>query len=584
MKKVLVGVLIVFGIGLTWIGIDYYSGYEVLKVHDGDTIYVDLNRNGKADKDEKLRLNGIDTFETKYSYFLTKQAQTYDITQKQALGLGYLGTEFAKKKLLGKRVKVEINGKGDFGRKLAHIYIFGQNFEKQILKAGLASVYRESKDAEKYLKYENVNKIKKNAEKANKLDLVLLNLKNNKYHKPFCKYAKNIAQYDLIQLKDLPKEAKQAGCCKHKKESSFKFDDNKFYELLSQNKSVIYFVDPIETSYSSEKCVNSVCGSLVSLINNAKNSLDIAAYGYQGQSEIINALRNAKKRGVKIRGIVDDTTYKFYKDTKAIQGEFSFKQDDLTPIGVDKNYKEKFTREKTALMHNKFVVVDGKYLWTGSTNITDNGMTLNANNSIVFLSPKLANIYTKEFNQMYEEEKFHVSKSKTVGAENVQVSDNVISVYFSPQDRALKNALIPMIDKADKSIKMMIFYLTNKKVVKALQEAKLRGIDVKIIMDFEPTAESYSPIDKLRDAGILVKVDNWQGKMHMKTVVFDDKYSILGSTNWTGVAEYANDENMILLENKRIANQITKEFNKLWASIPNEYLTIKASKKHYKAK
>ena len=41
------------------------STYKVIKVVDGDTIYVDFNKNGVSERDEKVRINGIDTFETK---------------------------------------------------------------------------------------------------------------------------------------------------------------------------------------------------------------------------------------------------------------------------------------------------------------------------------------------------------------------------------------------------------------------------------------------------------------------------------------------------------------------------------------
>ena len=40
------------------------------------------------------------------------------------------------------------------------------------------------------------------------------------------------------------------------------------------------------------------------------------------------------------------------------------------------------------MMHNKFIVVDGRYVWTGSLNTTDNGAYKNNNNAIWIDSPE----------------------------------------------------------------------------------------------------------------------------------------------------------------------------------------------------
>ena len=41
--------------------------YKVLKVVDGDTMYVDFNADEEIQKNEKVRINGIDAFEVRKS-------------------------------------------------------------------------------------------------------------------------------------------------------------------------------------------------------------------------------------------------------------------------------------------------------------------------------------------------------------------------------------------------------------------------------------------------------------------------------------------------------------------------------------
>ena len=76
----------------------------------------------------------------------------------------------------------------------------------------------------------------------------------------------------------------------------------------------------------------------------------------------------------------------------------------------------------------------------------------------------------------------------------------------------------------------------------------------------------------MRMAGIPVKIENWGGKMHEKSLIIDDKYLLIGSMNFTSGAHYQNDENSLLIENKEIAIKSRKRFEKLWKSIPDKWL------------
>ena len=97
MKKILAIALILTTVSI--IPVSASVEHKVIKVIDGDTVYVDFNDNGIAEQDEKVRVNGIDTFETKLNDGLNWQMQLYNLTLDEALGLGYYGKEFAKKEL-----------------------------------------------------------------------------------------------------------------------------------------------------------------------------------------------------------------------------------------------------------------------------------------------------------------------------------------------------------------------------------------------------------------------------------------------------------------------------------------------------
>ena len=592
MKKILLIIFICILACFSGKSFAYENGtYKVIKVIDGDTLFLDFNNDEIPQQEEKVRINGIDTFEVKPSLFLEWQMKEFNLTQSEALGMGYFGKEFAKKNLLNKYVKAQYSGETklcDMGRQLMSIsYDNGKNYEQEVLKAGLATVYKKSNIAPELYKYENLDKIKANVKKTHWLNLVLLNKKNNTYHKVNCEYGKMASNVELIN-KSLLSKYKSASCCypklvKNKNPNILKQAGEKYLlNKMQMDKISLFFVNPVGKKQPKNACVNDVCRSLVTLIDNSKQTIDVAAYGFQGQDEIINALRRAKARGVTIRGACDDNTYKFYFDTRKIENEFGFKEDIFVSI-AQRKFDTPFTREVSGLMHNKFLIFDNSVVWAGSTNLTDSCMTLNANDGIVIYSKDLANVYTKEFNQMYEQKKFHTLKDASTDNTNIKVgADNLVSVYFSPKDEALHNGVIPLIQQSHKTIRIMMFYFTNKKVVAELINAHNRGVDIKIIVDYEPTAEKYSAIDIVRGAGIPIKVENWNGKMHTKSAVFDDEYCVIGSTNWTSTAEYVNDENMLVIKSTKIANQITQEFNRLWKAIPEKYLHEKAPENLFK--
>ncbi len=399
-------------------------------------------------------------------------------------------------------------------------------------------------------------------------EIVILNINNGKYHKVDCEYTKYIKNGKSIR-KPLVRYS-SAPCCfpqKEKQQSLIqKYKVKKIFNKINEEKISLFFVDPVKAKKAQNKIINDVGLSLVALIDNAQSSIDIAAYGFDGQDDIINALRRAKMRGVRIRGVVDDYGATLYKRTNSIVKEFGFKTDVNVPM-AQREFEKEFTRSKNALMHNKFVIVDDKYLWTGSTNLTNYCMTLNSNNSVVIMSEDLARIYQNEFNQMFENNKFHTLKEVINNKNNLIINDSSISVYFSPQDKVLTNAVIPIIKEAKSKIYISMFYLTNYWITNALIEANNRNVEIKIIVDETLKKEPKSQIDELERADINIKTENWRGKMHQKSMVVDGYTTIIASTNWTGASEYSNDENMLVIKNKTIAKTQEKEFLRLWKSI-----------------
>ncbi len=355
----------------------------------------------------------------------------------------------------------------------------------------------------------------------------------------------------------------------------------------------IFYVDPMVYKRPKNNCSNDACKSLLNIINNSEKSINFAIYGIGDEDKIYKALINAKKRGVKIQGITDMNINNKnpYFDTWKLINDLEFvKTDYLTDIKLleEQKIQNKYSlkikdyakikdgnkiKVPGAIMHNKFFIVDNEYVWTGSTNVSSSCMSYNANNVILIKSKDVATIYQKEFDEMYNNNNFHKYKNKTSDGQIIKINeDTSLRIFFSPSNPPNDLAIKPLIDNAEEYIHVPMFFLTNKELINSLILANKRNVDVRIIVDSAANIVNPQYVKILRENKVPVKVENWGGKMHMKSAVIDDKTIIIGSMNWTGVAQTSNDENTIVLENIKLAKEFKQKFIYLWNTIPNRWL------------
>ena len=620
MKKIILSILI----AAISVNLSYASDFhKVLKVVDGDTVYVDFNDNGFYEQDEKVRINGIDTFETKPNDMLTWQMQRFELLQNEALGLGYYGKEFAKKELLNKSVRAEYTAEEKFDKNNRHLMSLYydcnrqgkcKSYEKEVLKAGLATIYTKSNLADELKPYQNLGKIKANAKKSHSLNLVVLNKKNGKYHKTSCEYGWLAHQQELID-KPLIKYT-PACCCYDKPLCKMTKRVEKTIPDIHTQFVDIYFQDPIKYKKPANYARTAAAQKLLEDIVNAKSSVEFAIYGIGGQPEIFNAIVDAKNKGLLVRGVTDmDRNYKNeYSDTQFlidILGKDILKTD-FYYTKIAENERDKYIKEhwntinasenksltekakyfidskqvdltiktkdillvQKGIMHNKVFVIDKKIVWTGSTNISSSGIGgYNANVMARIDNPQIAALYSKEIEQMNIQGQFHQAKSVIPNNEKIIIDEKTtISVYFLPKHKPVEKEIRPLLHNAKTRIYVPMFYLTHNDIIQDLIETKQkRNIDVRVILDASGAKNLYTKHYLLRQAGIPVKVENWGGKMHMKSAIIDDVF-ILGSMNWTKSGTTNNDENLVIIYNKQIADYAAKYFKYLEKSIPNKWL------------
>ncbi len=301
--------------------------------------------------------------------------------------------------------------------------------------------------------------------------------------------------------------------------------------------------------------------ALINALNGATTSISFAVYGFNGSEEILDALYRAKARGVNVRGVVDSYAsgnYPYRSTQQVI--------DRLGTVVQDNDDR---------IMHNKFFVIDGRYVWTGSTNISrfEIDAEYYSDNSVLIDLPALATEYQKEFEEMYSGH-FHTNKTdNTVHVFPMLPDGTVMESYFGPTDDALHKAIVRAINEAKKTVVMRAFYLTSVDVQDALKAAKDRGVSIRIIVDAVGASSPDSVHTALRAYGIPVKVENWGGTEHTKALSADGYVVVLGSQNFTYGGNVDSDENTLYIQNKPLAAAFGQAFETAWSSIPDTWLT-----------
>jgi phosphatidylserine/phosphatidylglycerophosphate/cardiolipin synthase-like enzyme len=121
-----------------------------------------------------------------------------------------------------------------------------------------------------------------------------------------------------------------------------------------------------------------------------------------------------------------------------------------------------------------------------------------------------------------------------------------IATCFAPKSDCAAFA-IQAIDRAQREILVGAYNLTTGSgIVEALLGAKQRGVDVRLVADKTTPCQRNSAIDWLARAGVPIWIDQAARIAHVKTMVIDNAFTLMGSYNWTAGAA-RNSENLNLV-------------------------------------
>ena len=132
-------------------------------------------------------------------------------------------------------------------------------------------------------------------------------------------------------------------------------------------------------------------------------------------------------------------------------------------------------------------------------------------------------------------------------------------VYFSPHG-GCTDAIVKELDKAKNTVLVQAYSFTSYRIAKALLDAHKRGVRVEIILDKSQRTDQYSSATFLYNQGIPVKIDAQHAIAHNKIMIIDGETVITGSFNFTKSAEEKNADNLLVIRDKKLAEQYIKNW------------------------
>ncbi len=308
----------------------------------------------------------------------------------------------------------------------------------------------------------------------------------------------------------------------------------------------IYFTDP--ACPPEEVRQGGIDEIIAEDLRQAQLQVDVAAFDLDAEP-IVNALLDLADRGVGVRVVTDSDNADQSSVRRLRNAGISVVED-----------------KRSALMHNKFMVVDGRIIWTGSLNYTSNGAYCNNNNAVRLDSPRLAANYLAEMDEMYDGRAFGPTSPVNTPNEQLILEGIRLQNYFGPETE-LGPIIGAEIEQAKSEILFMAFSFTLDDIGEPMLDKATSGVNVRGVFETSGAGSDSSYYGDMSAFGLPnleVRLDGNPRIMHHKVIIIDRETVILGSFNFSSNANDSNDENILIVHDPVFANYFVEEFTAVW--------------------
>ena len=135
----------------------------------------------------------------------------------------------------------------------------------------------------------------------------------------------------------------------------------------------------------------------------------------------------------------------------------------------------------------------------------------------------------------------------------------------------IKQRIISEITKASENVYVAVAWFTDRDIANAIISAKNRNVVIDIILSSNTNNEEVIRMLKAENISVhAFDIGDTRGLMHHKFCLFDNKFSINGSFNFSYNASKNNVENIVVSDDKYLYAQFLTEFEQLKYNIDNQ--------------
>jgi phosphatidylserine/phosphatidylglycerophosphate/cardiolipin synthase-like enzyme len=325
-----------------------------------------------------------------------------------------------------------------------------------------------------------------------------------------------------------------------------------------------------------------VAERLAAFVAGAERSLDAAQYDFHLLPEtaavIGGAIKDAAARGVAIRFLYNID----HRNPIPVPPPPEPDAQLIASLGVP----ARAIAGVPDLMHHKYVVRDGRDVWTGSMNWTDDSWSRQENVVVTASSEELAARFTQDFDQLWNSGA--VEKSGFVDTIPVGVGGHQVRPWFTPgHGEGLSHRIAKAIAKARRRVRIASPVITAAPILAALSEAISESrVDVAGVVDAPQingviyqwgingnVSWKLPLLQRVMSAPFSAKPSNaWSPEggvhdfMHAKLTVADDTVFV-GSFNLSRSGEL-NAENVLEVTDAELAERLAGFVDQVRALYP----------------
>ena len=369
------------------------------------------------------------------------------------------------------------------------------------------------------------------------------------------------------------------------------------YSSIPQDYQVIFELanNLVDTSPTSDNKVEwlfearQAYDSMLAAIETAETSIWLETFIFAFDpigKQFMEALESKAREGVEVKVLVDrfgsfSLSRKFINKARGNNVDFLFFKTVRLVQGL---VKPGFRN------HRKILVIDQKFAYTGSLNITSDHLSWNDIHMRIEGTSvgNLAGIFAEDWRyaggcalDLNDE----TSAPKNIGSSIIQVVDSWPDVRDLPLERTLLVAL----QQAKKSVVLLTPYFIPDDALKwAISTAGDRGIDVKVLLPSSSDSKLVDNAAKTFMAELLqfnIRFFLLPTMHHGKAIVIDDYFFSVGSCNFDMRSFHYNFETNIIGYDRNLASLLHKElqqFEEMAKKVDVDYFKGEPSMEHFK--